>query len=159
MSYSIGEISKMMNVAPSTLRYYEKEGLLPFIKRSESGIRVFGESDFGWISIIHWLKQAGMSIKDIKKYMDMIAEGDSSIGERLDIFEKQRAKVERQIKELNQIREVLEYKCWYYETAEEIGSVDAVENMKTEDMPDKYARIKEKLSGLKLKWFFIINFS
>mgnify|MGYP003611175591 FL=1 len=151
MSYSIGEISKMMNVAPSTLRYYEKEGLLPFIKRSESGIRVFGESDFGWFSIIHCLKQAGMSIKDIKKYMDMIAEGDSSIGERLDIFEKQRVKVERQIKELNQIREVLEYKCWYYETAEEIGSVDAVENMKTEDMPDKYARIKEKLSGLKLK--------
>ncbi|WP_435308133.1 MerR family transcriptional regulator [Sebaldella termitidis] len=151
MSYSIGEISKMMNVAPSTLRYYEKEGLLPFIKRSESGIRVFGESDFGWFSIIHCLKQAGMSIKDIKKYMDMIAEGDSSIGERLDIFEKQRAKVERQIKELNQIREVLEYKCWYYETTEEIGSVDAVENMKTEDMPDKYARIKEKLSGLKLK--------
>ena len=151
MSYSIGEISKMMNVAPSTLRYYEKEGLLPFIKRSESGIRVFGESDFGWFSIIHCLKQAGMSIKDIKKYMDMIAEGDSSIGERLVIFEKQRAKVERQIKELNQIREVLEYKCWYYETAEEIGSVDAVENMKTEDMPDKYARIKEKLSGLKLK--------
>ena len=151
MSYSIGEISKMMNVAPSTLRYYEKEGLLPFIKRSESGIRVFGESDFGWFSIIHCLKQAGMSIKDIKKYMDMIAEGDSSIGERLDIFEKQRTKVERQIKELNQIREVLEYKCWYYETAKEIGSVDAVENMKTEDMPDKYARIKEKLSGLKLK--------
>ena len=151
MSYSIGEISKMMNVAPSTLRYYEKEGLLPFIKRSESGIRVFGESDFGWFSIIHCRKQAGMSIKDIKKYMDMIAEGDSSIGERLDIFEKQRAKVERQIKELNQIREVLEYKCWYYETAKEIGSVDAVENMKTEDMPDKYARIKEKLSGLKLK--------
>ena len=151
MSYSIGEISKMMNVAPSTLRYYEKEGLLPFIKRSESGIRVFGESDFGWFSIIHCLQQAGMSIKDIKKYMDMIAEGDSSIGERLDIFEKQRAKVERQIKELNQIREVLEYKCWYYETAKEIGSVDAVENMKTEDMPDKYARIKEKLSGLKLK--------
>ena len=151
MSYSIGEISKMMNVAPSTLRYYEKEGLLPFIKRSESGIRVFGESDFGWFSIIHCLKQAGMSIKDIKKYMDMIAEGDSSIGERLDIFEKQRAKVERQIKELNQIREVLEYKCWYYETAKEIGSVDAVENMKTEDMPDKYARIKEKISGLKLK--------
>ena len=151
MSYSIGEISKMMNVAPSTLRYYEKEGLLPFIKRSESGIRVFGESDFGWFSIIHCLKQAGMSIKDIKKYMDMIAEGDSSSGERLDIFEKQRVKVERQIKELNQIREVLEYKCWYYETAKEIGSVDAVENMKTEDMPDKYARIKEKLSGLKLK--------
>ena len=151
MSYSIGEISKMMNVAPSTLRYYEKEGLLPFITRSESGIRVFGESDFGWFSIIHCLKQAGMSIKDIKKYMDMITEGDSSIGERLDIFEKQRAKVERQIKELNQIREVLEYKCWYYETAKEIGSVDAVENMKTEDMPDKYARIKEKLSGLKLK--------
>ena len=151
MSYSIGEISKMMNVAPSTLRYYEKEGLLPFIKRSESGIRVFGESDFGWFSIIHCLKQAGMSIKDIKKYMDMIAEGDSSIGERLDIFEKQRVKVERQIKELNQIREVLEYKCWYYETAEEIGSVDAVENMKTENMPEKYARIKEKLSGLKLK--------
>lgn len=151
MSYSIGEISKMMNVAPSTLRYYEKEGLLPFVKRSESGIRIFKESDFGWFSIIHCLKQAGMPIKDIKKYMTLITEGDSSIGERLNIFQKQRAKVEKQIKELTQIHKILEYKCWYYKTAKETGSVNVVNNMKTEDMPEKYVEIKEKLNNLKLK--------
>jgi DNA-binding transcriptional MerR regulator len=151
MLYNIGEMAKMMNVAPSTLRYYEKEGLLPFIKRSDGGIRMFSESDFGVLSIIHCLKQAGMPIKDIKKYMDMISKGDSSIGERLLIFEKQRAKVAKQIGELTQTLKVLDYKCWYYKTAKEIGSTDAVENMKHEDMPEEYRRIKENLSELTLK--------
>ncbi|MCP1224551.1 MerR family transcriptional regulator [Sebaldella sp. S0638] len=151
MLYSIGEMSKMMNIAPSTLRYYDKEGLLPFVKRSDGGIRQFGESDFEWLSIIHCLKQAGMPIKDIKKYLDMITEGDSNIGKRLEIFKKQRAKVEKQIEELTQTLRVLEYKCWYYEIAKEKGSVDPVENMNIEDMPEKYGQVKEKLNSLKLK--------
>ena len=149
MLYSIGEMSKILDVAPSTLRYYEKEGLLPFVKRSDGGIRMFGEADFGWLSIIHCLKQAGMPIKDIKKYMDMIDEGDSSIEKRLKMFEKQRAKVAKQIEELTETLKALDYKCWYYETAKEKGSIETVENMKAEDMPEKYAQIRKKINTLK----------
>ena len=50
MLYTVGEMAKRLQVAPSTLRYYDKEGLLPFLERSNGGIRMFRESDFEWLS-------------------------------------------------------------------------------------------------------------
>ena len=52
MLYTVGEMAKKIGVAPSTLRYYDKEGLLPFVERSGGGIRMFKESDMEWLSII-----------------------------------------------------------------------------------------------------------
>lgn len=60
MQYTVGEMAKRLHVAPSTLRYYDKEGLLPFLERSSGGIRIFQDSDFEWLSIISCLKQTGM---------------------------------------------------------------------------------------------------
>lgn len=51
MAYNISEVAKKMNITSSTLRYYDKEGLLPFIDRTESGIRKFKDTDFEWLSI------------------------------------------------------------------------------------------------------------
>ena len=106
---TIAEASKKYEITADTLRYYEKEGLLPFIKRSESGIRVFGESDFGWFSIIHCLKQAGMSIKDIKKYMDMIAEilqTDKAAAGKLEKADMESGELlERTVKEAQELKE------------------------------------------------------
>ncbi|MGM9570396.1 MAG: MerR family DNA-binding transcriptional regulator, partial [Phascolarctobacterium sp.] len=53
MFYTIGEMAKIVNVAPSTLRYYDKEGLLPFVERTEGGIRMFKESDYEGLCIIN----------------------------------------------------------------------------------------------------------
>ena len=50
MQYTVGEMAKRLHVAPSTLRYYDKEGLLPFLERSSGGIRIFQDSDFEWLS-------------------------------------------------------------------------------------------------------------
>ena len=66
MAYTVGEMAKILHVAPSTLRYYDKEGLLPFVERSSGGIRLFKESDFEWLSMIECMKQTGMPIKEIK---------------------------------------------------------------------------------------------
>lgn len=63
--YTVGEMAKMLGVPASTLRYYDKEGLLPFVGRSASGIRMFRESDLEWLRIIGCMKKAGMSIRDI----------------------------------------------------------------------------------------------
>ena len=63
MAYTIGEMSKMLNVSSSTIRYYDKEGLLPFVERSSGGIRMFKESDFEWLSIIECLKKADIPEK------------------------------------------------------------------------------------------------
>ena len=63
--YTVGEMAKMLGVPASTLRYYDKERLLPFVGRSAGGIRMFRESDLEWLRIIGCMKKAGMSIRDI----------------------------------------------------------------------------------------------
>ena len=57
MIYTVGEMAKMLDVPASTLRYYDKEGLLPFVERSPGGIRMFRESDYSWLKIISCLKK------------------------------------------------------------------------------------------------------
>ena len=83
MTYTIGEMSKMLNVSSSTIRYYDKEGLLPFVERTEGGIRVFKEKDYEFLKIIHCLKATGMQIKDIRKFILLVIQGDKTIDARL----------------------------------------------------------------------------
>ncbi|MDE6064397.1 MAG: MerR family transcriptional regulator, partial [Lachnospiraceae bacterium] len=112
MFYTVGEMAKKLQIAPSTLRYYDKEGLLPFVERSDSGIRMFQESDFEWLALIECLKKTGMSIKDIKSFVDLCVEGDASIDRRLELIKKQRQAVLGQIEQLKETIKVLDYKCW-----------------------------------------------
>ena len=79
MTYTVGEIAKKLNIAPSALRYYDKEGLLPFIERSSGGIRIFREEDMDWLELIECMKRTGMPIKEIKHFIDCCVEGDSRI--------------------------------------------------------------------------------
>ena len=93
MVYTIGEMAKMLGVPASTLRYYDKEGLLPFVERSGGGIRMFKDSDFEWLSIIECLKQTGMPLREIRDFIDWCMEGDATIGQRKDLIEKRRQAV------------------------------------------------------------------
>lgn len=117
MVYTVGEIAKMMNVPASTLRYYDKEGLLPFVERSNGGIRMFKESDYEFLQIINCLKKTGMSLSEIKTFIDLVIQGDDSIEERLQLFLNQREKVLKQMEELQETLNIINYKVWYYETA------------------------------------------
>lgn len=63
MLYTVGEIAKKLHVAPSTLRYYDKEGLLPFVERSDSGIRLFKDSDMEGLRVIECLKKQECRLK------------------------------------------------------------------------------------------------
>ena len=75
MVYTIGEMAKMPGVPASPLRYYDKEGLLPFVARSSGGSRQFRESDIEWLRVIGCMKKAGMSIKDIRQELKQQPEG------------------------------------------------------------------------------------
>lgn len=92
-------MAKKMGVAPSTLRYYDKEGLLPFVERSGGGIRMFKDEDIEWLSIIECLKKTGMSIKEIKQFIDWCIEGDSTINKRLELIDRRRERVHEQIRD------------------------------------------------------------
>ena len=145
MIYTVGEMAKMLDVPASTLRYYDKEGLLPFVERSPGGIRMFQESDYGWLKIISCLKKAGMSLKDIREYINLALQGDETIEQRLELFYKQREILQAQMAELQETLDTLDYKCWYYETAKEAGSTHAPETMPLEKIPAKYRKTRRRL--------------
>lgn len=148
MVYTVGEASKVLNVAPSTLRYYDKEGLLPFVERSDGGIRVFQEKDFDWLFIIECLKKSGLSIKDIRNYIDMALKGDETIDDRLRLFQRQREKVMGQMAELQNTLDALNYKCWFYETAKKAGTTSVPQNMTIDEIPERLRAAKAKLNRM-----------
>ena len=100
MIYTVGEMAQKLGVPASTLRYYDKEGLLPFVERSSGGIRMFRENDFEWLQVIRCMKKAGMSIKDIRQYIELSMQGDDTIDTRLEMFRHQREVLTQQIQQL-----------------------------------------------------------
>lgn len=149
MYYTIGEVAKIMNVAPSTLRYYDKEGLLPFVERSNGGMRMFKKQDFEQLFIIDCLKKTGVSIKDIKTFMGWVVKGDTAIDERLELFQKRREIIKEQIKQLEQTLSVLDYKCWYYETAKNAGTTTVPRSMELEDIPQDLQPIRRMFDEMR----------
>ena len=144
MFYTVGEMAKILNIAPSTLRYYDKEGLLPFVERSGGGIRMFKDEDFSWLRIIECLKQTGMPIKEIKKFVNWCMEGDSTIDQRLALIEQQREAVLEQMEKLRGTLHMLDYKHWYYETAKDAGTCAVHDSIAREDIPCEFHDIVEK---------------
>lgn len=130
MRYSIGQAAEKAGMTAHTLRYYDKEGLLPFVERTPSGLRSFKEGDFEWLGVINCLKNTGMSIKDIKVFIDWCMEGDTTLEKRFEMFRRQKEIVQAQIDELQKYMDKIDYKVWYYKTAVEAGteSIHSTEN-------------------------------
>ncbi len=147
MLYTVGEMAKHLGVAPSTLRYYDKEGLLPFVERSSGGIRMFKDADFEWLQVIECLKKTGMSLTDIKHFIEMSMQGDDTIEERLALISRQKEAVKAQINDLNKTLKVLEFKEWYYKTAKEAGTTTVPRNMTLDELPEEYREVRKMLRG------------
>lgn len=122
MTYSIGEVAETLDLTVHTLRYYDKEGLMPFVERSPSGQRLFKDSDIEALKIIQCLKLTGMPLKEIKGFIQWCQEGDSSLTQRYEMFLERKAKVEAQMEELKKTMEIIDHKCHYYMTAVEAGT-------------------------------------
>jgi DNA-binding transcriptional MerR regulator len=122
VKYTISQAAEKIGVTSSTLRYYDKEGLLPFVEKNPAGTRVFKEQDMQRLDVIACMKCSGMPIKEIKNYFDLCREGDSTLKERLQMFLNRKENVISQIDELNKVMETIEHKIRYYEAAIEAGT-------------------------------------
>ena len=147
MYYTIGEAAQRMHLSARTLRYYDKEGLLPFVDRSAGGARMFKESDFEWLRLIECLKSTGMPIRDIKQFIDWYMEGDTTLPQRRDMFYERRRAVEAQIETLQATLDMIDYKCWYYDTAVAAGSSRALQTLKPEELPEEVSRLKARIAA------------
>lgn len=130
--YAIGQVSEMFDLPVSTLRYYDKEGLLPEMERV-SGIRKFSERELEALRVIECLKRSGLEIKDIKQFMTWCTQGASTYPERKALFEARKRAVEEEMLRLQKTLDMLKFKCWYYETAIRDGNEDGINAM----LPDK----------------------
>lgn len=125
-TYSIGEVAAEFNVSISTLRYYDKENLIPNLQKSPTGIRQFTSKNLETIKIIECLKKSGMPIKDIKIFIQWCEAGDSTLKLRLQMFENLHKTVQTRMAELNETLATLDYKCHYYAQAVKDGTEDYV---------------------------------
>lgn len=109
-SFLIGDISKMYGISQDTLRYYDKAGLLPFVKKNQAGRRIFTEDDLGYIEVIDCLKRSGIPVKEIAKFMDWCVEGDKTLPQRYAFMVEQEAALERKIQDLQTQLDFLRWK-------------------------------------------------
>lgn len=148
MPYSIGEVANMTGISISTLRFYDREGMFPNLKRSAGGIRVFSETEIEAIKIIECLKVSGMPIKDIKQFLRWCQEGDASLQKRCDMFHERLEVVNQQMEALQKTINIIAYKRWYYETALAAGTEKIHERLTEKDLPDEILGYKRSYLGI-----------
>ena len=138
--YTIGQVSELTGLPVSTLRYYDRQGLFPNLKR-QSGIRRFDEGDMEALRVIECLKASGLEIADIKHYFELCSEGNTTYPERKALFEMRKAAVEQEIEALQQTLDMLRYKCWYYDTAMADGNEDGIRAMLPDHLPEEIQKL------------------
>lgn len=122
MTYTIRQAAQMTGIPTSTLRYYHKEGLLPFLGRNASGYRVFSERDLAMLQVLQCLKMTGMAVSEIKQFTEWVRQGDATLKQRHAMFLGRREAVEKQIADLRKVLAVIDHKCEYYRKAVEAGT-------------------------------------
>ena len=130
----------MFHLPVSTLRYYDKEGLFPYMER-RSGIRRFSERELEALRVIECLKKSGLEIKEIKQFMAWCVEGPATYPERKALFETRKQAVEEEMLRLQKTLDMLKFKCWYYETAIRDGSEDRLNEMLPDHLPPEIQKL------------------
>ena len=116
MKMTIAEVSKKFGISSTTLRYYEKIGLMNPVAKNISGHRDYQEPDLRRINFIKCMRAAGMTIEQIKLYVDLFNEGEHTISQRKDIMIEQLGNLEAQVEELQSIISYLKHKIDNYES-------------------------------------------
>ncbi len=135
MGYTIKEAAQIMGIPATTLRYYDRQGLLPFVERKQSGYRVFSDNDIMLLRVIDCLKRSGMELKDIRQFTEWLREGDASLEKRYQMFLERKEAVEQQMAEMQKTLDMINHKCWYYKTAIEAGTEAIHFKNKSDQLP------------------------
>ena len=122
MEYSIREVAIRTGLPASTLRYYEREGLLCDVQRNGVGRRIYGEEAMDWLSIITCLKNTGMPIQEIRRFVALCGQGDQTLSDRYRIILAHRAATEARIEALQKELAHIDRRAAYYRAACAAGS-------------------------------------
>lgn len=112
--YTTREVCNEVEISYETLKFYCKEGLIPNVKRDKNNYRKFDEKNIAWIRGLQYLRRCGMSIKDMKLYMEYCLKGESTINERKEMLKKSKEVLVEKVKELNECIEFIDNKQNFY---------------------------------------------
>lgn len=114
--YTINEVAKICDISVYTIRFYDKEGLLPFITRNSTGNRQFSEADLDIIKLICCLKNTGMQVKEIRQYIDLCMQGEGTAPARRQLMVTHRKAILKQIDDLKKDLNIVDLKIAFYDS-------------------------------------------
>lgn len=112
--YTVKEVAELLGVSVHTVRYYDDRGLIPGTKRNSANQRLFDDTDVEWLFVSLTLKNTGLSLKDVKHYIELYGQGDSTLPERYEIMRMQKEKTLQEMEELWLRLTVLDRKIDHY---------------------------------------------
>ena len=118
---TIKDVCERFGISADTLRYYEKVGAIPKVNRSQGGIREYDDAALGWVETAVCLRKAGVSVEAIAEYVRLFGMGDETLQARLDLLSKEREALGKQLKELTEAVNLLDWKISRYQAAVETG--------------------------------------
>lgn len=114
MTYTIKETAKQLGIPESTIRYYDKTGLLPGLQRLDSGYRVFTDEDMHTLELIQCFKATGMKIQEIQAFFELCKQGDKTINDRYQFFLNRKQNALKQLEDLKKQIDLIDYKIDFY---------------------------------------------
>ncbi|MBT2722656.1 MerR family transcriptional regulator [Bacillus sp. ISL-46] len=112
--YTVKEVAKLLDLTQHTVRFYTDKGLVPSLQRDKNNNRIFNDDSIQWLSGAKKLKKCGMSVEDIKKYVELCLEGGTTIQDRYEIIVKQKELVLAQLEEIKSMAEYITNKEKHY---------------------------------------------
>lgn len=121
---TIKEVSEKYGVSQDTLRYYERVGMIPAVKRTAGVIRDYGSEDCSWVEQAVCMRSAGLPVEAMIEYVRLFQEGDSTFPARLALLKEQREALLEQQEKISKMLDRLDYKIGRYEEAVKTGKLD-----------------------------------
>ncbi len=109
----VAEAAELLGLSPHTLRYYEQEGLVQ-PARSPSGYREYSAAELRRLVFLTCMRVSGMTMRDLKRYIILVGQGDVTVPERRQIMLDQRDRIRRQLRERTLALVTTEYKIATY---------------------------------------------
>lgn len=113
--YTMMQVCRETDMTYQALKYYCNEGLIPNVKRDANNRRVFDERDVKWIKDLVCLKKCGMSIQEMKEYLDLCLQGESTIPQRKEMLAKKQENLRSSIRELEDSVAYIDFKQNFYD--------------------------------------------
>ena len=112
--YSIQDVSKKTGLSAHTLRYYEKEGLISGVERSQGGFRQYTDEDLEALGLICCLKNTGMSLQEIAEFVRLTHQGDYTLRERVELLCQHRENVVQRMAEMQRYLDKVTWKINFF---------------------------------------------